>query len=361
MRFSRFFIFIGLIFVIALVLYIATVPQGREIVLTGVVSGNEVIVSPKIQGRIEKLHVDEGVGVHEGQLIAELDRAELEAQVAAAAANIRSLQAKIAQAKNTWAWTNDSTGAAENRAAAALTTSKAQLEEAKADLWRIELDQKRTVALYEGGVASVQDRDRGEAALRAARAHVKSLEEQVKAQEAELAVARANRKQLDVQQSELVSAEAQLEQARAAKVETETRLGYTRIVSPLGGIVSVRVARQGEVVQAGAPIVTIVDVDHLWVRAALEETYVDSIRFGDKLKVRVPSGQELEGTVFFKGVESDFATQRDVSRTKRDIKAFAIKVAIPNPERKLFAGMTADVLLPAPQKKSWFARERNWR
>ena len=56
--------------------------------------------------------------------------------------------------------------------------------------------------------------------------------------------------------------------------------------------------------------------------------------------------------MFFKGVENNFATQRDVSRTKRDIKTFAIKVAVANPGRRLVAGMTATVLLPAPKTKS---------
>ena len=62
--------------------------------------------------------------------------------------------------------------------------------------------------------------------------------------------------------------------------------------------------------------------------------------------------------MIFKGVENDFATQRDVSRTKRDIKTFAIKVSVPNPERRLFTGMTATVLLPQPEKKNWFERLR---
>ncbi len=100
----------------------------------------------------------------------------------------------------------------------------------------------------------------------------------------------------------------------------------------------------------------IVDVDHLWVHADVEESYIDSIEFGQKLRIKLPSGDMLEGPVFFKGVENDFATQRDVSRTKRDIKTFAIKVSIPNPGRRLFTGMTATVLLPPPARKSWFAR-----
>ena len=357
MSISRFFVFLGAVFLIAVVVYVATVPREKEIPLTGIVIGNEVIVSPKISGRIEQLLVNEGSEVKQGQLLAVLDRAELAAQRDFYAANIRSLEAKVNQVQNTWGWTNDQTEASLNRAAASLTVARAQLEEARADLWRNELDYKRAAGLFEGGVASAQDRDRAEAAYRSSRAHVKSLEDQVKAQEAEVAVARANRKQLAVQQSDLASTRAQLEQARASKAESETRLGYTQIYAPLGGIVSVRVARQGEVVQAGGPIITIIDIDHLWVHADVEESYIDSIQFGDKLKVRLPSGEVLEGTVFFKGVESDFATQRDVSRTKRDIKTFAIKVAVPNSGRRLFAGMTATVLLPPPaKKKSWFAR-----
>lgn len=357
MTISRFFMFLGVVFLIALVVYVVTVPQNKEIPLTGVVTGNEVIVSPKISGRIERLLVDEGSEVQPGQLIAVLDRAELEAERDFYAANIRSLQAKVSQVQNTWGWTNDQTEAALNRSSATLTATRAQLDQARAELWRDELDYKRAAGLFAGGVASAQDRDRAEAAYRASLAKAKSLEDQVKAQEADVAVARANRKQLAVQQSDLASTQAQLEQARASKAEAETRLGYTEIFAPLGGIVSVRVARQGEVVQAGGPILTIIDIDHLWVRADVEESYVDSIQFGQRLKVRLPSGEMLEGTVFFKRVESDFATQRDVSRTKRDIKTFAIKAAVPNPGRRLFAGMTATVLLPPPaKKKSWFAR-----
>ena len=357
MTISRFFVFIGFIFVIALVLYLATTPKSSDILLTGVVTGKEVIVSAKITGRIERLTVDEGSEVKQGDLIAELDRGELEAQRNFYDANIRSLEARVGQVKNTWAMTNEQTGASLQRAVAALNVARAQLDQARADLAQSELDYKRAAGLFEGGVASAQDRDRAESTLKATLARVKSLEDQVKAQEADLGVARANRKQLDVTQSDLAATRAQLEQARASKAEAETRLSYTRVYAPLSGIVSVRVTRQGEVVQPGAPIVTIIDVDHLWVQAGVEESLVDSIQFGQKLKVRLPSGNMIEGSVFFKGVESDFATQRDVSRTKRDIKTFAIKVAVPNEGRRLFAGMTAEVLLPPPAKKTgWFAR-----
>jgi HlyD family secretion protein len=118
----------------------------------------------------------------------------------------------------------------------------------------------------------------------------------------------------------------------------------------------VRVAKQGEVVAQGSPIVVVVDMDHLWVPADVEESYIDSVQFGQAMRVRLPSGNIIQGKVFFKGVENDFATQRDVSRTKRDIKTFEIKVAVPNDQRRLFTGMTATLLLPPAEKKGWFAR-----
>ena len=78
---------------------------------------------------------------------------------------------------------------------------------------------------------------------------------------------------------------------------------------------------------------------------SVEETYVDRVRIGDGLTVRLPSGAEREGTVFHRGVDAGFATQRDVSRTKRDIRTFEIRLRVDNRDRALAVGMTAYVLL----------------
>ncbi len=353
---AKFFRLVAIVFVIALIVYYVTVPRSKDIPLIGVVNGNEVIVSPQITGRIIQLNVDEGSEVKKGDLIAQLDPKELEAGLEAARANVLTLESSVREAQHNYSWTTDQTGAYLDQAGATVTTTNAQLDQARAELWRNQTDLERIQKLFEKGEVSAQDRDHAEASVRMSRANVQALEQSVKAQQAALAVAQANRKQVDVRKSALASTIAQLEQARAARAQTATQLGYTRVYAPIDGIVSVRVAKQGEVVQAGSPIVVVVDVDHLWVRAEVEETYIDSIQFGQKMRVQLPSGDTLEGPVFFKGVENDFATQRDVSRTKRDIKTFAIKVAVPNPQRRLFTGMTATVLLPQPQQKSWFAR-----
>ena len=361
MKVSRFFTFVGVLFVIALLLYIFTTPHANEIPLTGIVMGNEVVVSPQIAGHMIHLAVNEGSEVHKDELIAQLDPAALRSTLESAESNVKMLEAKVASAERTYTWTDQQTAAAVTQAQATLTSIRAQLQQAQANLWRDQLNFKRAQGLFEGGVIAAQDRDTADAAYRSSDATVKSFEDQVRAAEAALAVSEANRKQVGIQQSELTATRAQLAQSRHDRDTAQVQLGYTDIYAPESGIVSVRAALQGEVLQPGAPIVTILDVDHLWVQADVEESYIDAVQFGQKMKVRFPSGDEIEGTVTFKGVENGFATQRDVSRTKRDITTFSIKVAIPNPQRRLFSGMTAYVLLPPLRSRlGWWGRLGEW-
>ena len=104
-------------------------------------------------------------------------------------------------------------------------------------------------------------------------------------------------------------------------------------------MIAVLAARQGEVVNIGQAIVSLINPDDLWVRADVEETYIDRIRLGDRMTVRLPSGVERVGTVFYRGVDADYATQRDVSRTKRDIKTFEVRLRVGNSDRRLWPGL----------------------
>jgi multidrug resistance efflux pump len=151
---------------------------------------------------------------------------------------------------------------------------------------------------------------------------------------------------VSVRQSQVQSSQQQQQAANAQRTKAEVRLGYAEVRAPLAGIVDVRAVRVGEVVTPGQPIVTLINPDDLWVRADVEETYIDRIRIGDKMTIRLPSGDTREGTVFYRGVDAGFATQRDVSRTKRDIKTFEVRLRADNRDRRLAVGMTAYVLLP---------------
>jgi multidrug resistance efflux pump len=142
------------------------------------------------------------------------------------------------------------------------------------------------------------------------------------------------------------SAAGQWQSARAQADEAAARLAYCRITAPISGKVGVWAARQGEVVNPGNPIVTIVDLTQTWVYAALPETLADTLMLGDHLDVRMPGGSRVQGRVIAKLAAGDFATQRDVDRIKRDIKTVQVKLWIPNPGERYVPGMTAEVLVP---------------
>jgi HlyD family secretion protein len=335
-----------IILVIGVVYYFVTTGSSKGLTLIGTVDANQVIVSARVQGRIEKLLVDEGTDVRAGDPIAVLDSQELTAEKQAAEATLASLRSKLAQSQSMMQSTSGTTTSAVANAQAMVQSTTAQLAEAQANLERQRLDTKRAIDLADQGVASAQSRDLAVASLKQAQAQVDSLQKQVDAAQAQFKSAQAATHQANAAQSDVAAARAQAQSANSQIAQIEARLGYTRVYAPVTGTVSVRAAREGEVVSPGQPIVTIVDYSDTWVRAAMPETYNDRVAVGDTLPIILPSGDRTTGKVIFKAVEADFATQRDVSRRKRDIKTIGLKLKVDNPQRKLVPGLTADVILP---------------
>ncbi|MGA9643603.1 MAG: efflux RND transporter periplasmic adaptor subunit [Terriglobales bacterium] len=344
---NKFLILLGVIIAISATYYFLSTPRGSDLVLVGTVDANQIVVSPQIQGRILKLLVDEGTQVKQGDLIAELDPSELDAEERAAAATIASLRSQVSANEYTQKSTKGSTTSDVANAQAQLQSSRAQLAQAEATLTRVESDSRRTIGLATAGVASEQEKVQAEMNLKAQQASVESLKEQVSAAQANLNAAVARTNQATAMTSTVASTRAQMENAVEQLKEAEVRLGYTKIYSPVTGTVLVRAAREGEVVNAGQAIVTVVDFSDTWVRAAIPETDADHIGLGDALTVRLPGGTEVPGKVFYKAAEADFATQRDVGRRKRDIRALVLKVRLDNPKGAYVPGMTAEVLVPA--------------
>jgi multidrug resistance efflux pump len=341
---NRFFVLLGVIFVISAIYYVLSADHSKDLVLIGTVDSNQVIVSAQVEGRIQKLLVDEGTPVKAGDLIAVLDPA-------AASATTTSLEHKVREMQHTAVSTTGSTRSDVDDARAKLSSAKAQLLQAQATLERTESDSRRIVELAKAGVTSDQERVQAETNLRAAQANAQALEDQVKAAEAQLTAAVARTQQANAAKSTVRATQADLKNAIAQRKQAEVRLGYTNVYAPVTGTVSVRAARQGEVINIGAPIVTIVDLSDTWVRAAIPETYADHVGYGDVLRVRLPGGTITSGKLFFKGVESDFATQRDVSRRKRDIRTIVLKIRLDNPKGAFIPGMTAEVLVSPAQMK----------
>ena len=317
-----------------------------DLVLLGTVDANQVIVSAQITGRIRRLPVAEGQDVQAGDLIAELDPGELEAAKSASDAQVRSLQAQISALRATAASTSGDTGNAVVSAQAARAAALATLAEASANRRNQEALTRRTLALAAQGILSAQERDTAAQALQAAEARERGAQEQAAAADAALQSARARTGQGQAALENVNASLGQWASAQAQAAGAGTRLGYTRILAPITGKVGLWAAREGEVVNPGSAIITLVDLRQTWVYAAVAETMADAVRIGDQLQVRMPGGALVPGQVIVKTAEGDFATQRDVSHRKRDIKTVRIKLRIDNPGERYVPGMTAEVLLP---------------
>ncbi|MHB8654579.1 MAG: HlyD family secretion protein [Terriglobia bacterium] len=332
--------------VIAGALYWGLRTPAGDLVLTGIVTTDEVIVSSQIAGRMGQLLVKEGDTVTQNELLAVIDPQELKATQEFYAQSEAGSNSQVKEAEAGVRFQELQTRDQIRQAQETLASIVAQEAEAAADLERTRLDYQRSQSLFKQGIVSAQVNDQARTAHEAAAAHLQALQKQADAQRAAVALAQSNAQQVAMRQSQLAASTHQLAAAGAQTQTAQVRLGYTEIRAPINGLVAERVALQGEVVSPSQPIVTLINPDNLWIRADVEETYIDRIRLGDTLMVRFPSGLERRGTVFFRGVDAGFATQRDVSRTKRDIKTFEIRLRVDNSDRRLSPGLTAFVTVP---------------
>jgi HlyD family secretion protein len=314
--------------------------------LTGVVTTDEVRVGAMTQGHLRDLMVGPGDTVKKGEMLARIEPEDAAADFSyyknTENASAAAVDESVAQIELLEMQTREQI----RQADANLAVSRAQATAGDANLEQARLERDRQQGMRERALNSQQSLDQARTAYEAARAAAESGHKQVDAAQAALALAKANGEEIAVRRASLETSRRQLAAAGAQTERAKVRLAYTEVTAPINGIVDVRAALAGEVVSPGATIVTLIDPDDLWIRADVEETYIEKIRIGDKVRVRTPSGRDRDCEVFFRGVDADYATQRDVSRTKRDIKTFEVRVRCDNSDRSLAVGMTAYVTVP---------------
>jgi multidrug resistance efflux pump len=316
------------------------------LVLTGIVTTNDTIVSAQLAGRIGQLLVKEGEVVKRGQLLAVIASDELRAESAYYGQAAEGAGSAVHENESAVKFEVRQTESQVQQTEAAVAAAEASERAGQADLERARLTFERTQGLLKAGVISAGEFDQARTEYDAQKARIASLGKQVESARAAVALARTNAEQVAMRRSRLAASRHESAAAIAQREKADVRLKYAEIRAPLDGIVNVRAAREGEVVAVAQPILTLVNADDLWVRVDIEESYIDRVRLGDRLTVRLPSGVERPGTVFYRGVDGGFATQRDVSRVKRDIRTFEVRLRLDNSDRRLAIGMTAYVLLP---------------
>lgn len=339
--------------------------------VSGTIEITDAEVAFKIPGRVAERLVSEGDEVEAGQLVARLEAADLEEEAALRRAEVEAAQAALAELEN---GTRAEDVAAANAAADAAKAKLAELvngsrpeeiEAARARVAAAEADETyeranldRAAALLAKDVIPPEEHDRARRAADAAAARLAEVKaalalvlagprkEAIDRARADAAAAAANaaRAVAGPRKETVEAARARLAQAKAALSLAETKLGYARIVSPLTGLVLTDEVEPGEYVSPGTPVVTVGDVETVWLRAFIPETELGRVKVGSRAKVTADTwpGRVYEGRVTFLSAESEF-TPKSVQTPEQRVKlVYRIKITIPNPDRELKPGMPAD-------------------
>jgi HlyD family secretion protein len=293
-----------------------------QLKLSGNIEAHESLVSFKVPGRIIDLPVDEGQTLKAGALIARLDSEDYRQQVAVDEANttVRHSQLDL--------------GLAGTRAQD-IEAARQNILDAQADLEQKKKDFARYDALYQKGEIAAQIRDQAATAVERAQAAVERLQQVYNelvegTRREELAVDRAN-----------------VHQAVENLAMSHIRLSYTVLRAPFGGVILVRQAELGEVVTAGTPIITLADLDHLWVRVYIPETDLGKVHWGQDVDVRTDTypGKSYHGQISFISSEAEFTPKSVQTEKERVTLVYRIKVDVENPNYELKPGMPADAYI----------------
>lgn len=306
---------------------------------TGVVEATEVNISTKIPGRIKWLCCNEGDSLKAGQKALELDDEELRAKVREGSAAVQGAVESVREARANL----------DN----AVTRSEAvryDLEAAEAELRRYDTlvkeagnDLDRANGLIKQGYITRKDMDSAETAYNAATASFESAAARKRSSEANLKNSLAS---IKAAKAGVSLASAGKDQLEARLKVLQVQLADTVVQSPLDGVVVYRAYETGEFVTPGTAIYTVDDMTNVWVRFDIEETELDRIRLGDRVEaapIGSPGGKSYSGSITEIREAGSFATQRDVTRGRSDIRTFTVKARMASPEGYLKPRMTVEV------------------
>ncbi len=300
-------------------------PAGAgEQVVSGNIEVTDAQLGFKTPGRVAARLVAEGDRVAAGQLVARLDDADQQQQVALRRAELAGAAAALAELE---------AGSRPEEIAAAAAT----LRSAEADRDRARLDFARQRELRARDAIADRELEASQAQLKVAEARAAEAAER-------LALLQKGPRSEDIDQGR-----ARADQARAALALAELQLADTRLTSPLTGVVLSHNIEPGEFVAAGTPIVTVADTAHVWVRGYVDQADLGRVHLGQKVAVRTDAfpGKTYAGTVGFIASEAEF-TPKTVQTPRERVKlVFRIKVDIANPNDELKPGMPADAIIPA--------------
>jgi HlyD family secretion protein len=358
--------------------------RGDDVIrVSGNIEAIEVAISFKIPGRVEKRFVDEGEPVHEGKPVAELETADLQADLALRRGELQAAEAALAElvAGSRPDEIAGSQAAMEKFEAnyqelkngsrpQEIAAAEADYHAAAADLDRFRNDLNRAKELQQKspGAITPEQYDLAYAAFRVGSdRYTQALKryEMIKEgpRQEDILQAKAAMEQARAQyrlvkegpRKEVIDqARAKVAQAKAAVQAAETRLSYAVVMSPLTGVVLSKNTEQGEYVAPGTPVVTVADIENVWLRAYVDERDIgkQAIVLGSEAEITTDADPQkvYKGRVSFISSEQEF-TPKSVQTSRERVKfVYRIKIDVKNPEKDLKPGMPADARIMKPNR-----------
>ncbi len=290
------------------------------LIVSGDIEAHESILSFKtVQSRIALLPFDEGATVKAGTVLARVDDADYRQQVVIAEAALDVQKRQLASAQQ------------------AVDAARHTVLSDMADLSEKQLDAGRAQTLWSQQASSTQARDLARTAQKqsaAALARDQSLE-------------RVAARNVDLAAANVKSAQAALDMSRIV-------LGYTVLRAPYNGVILVRQAELGESEVPGTPIVTMADLDHVWLRAYVNEPDIGKIRFGQRVTVTTDSypNKIYRGRISFIASQAEFTPKSVETHAERITLVYRVRIDLENPTHELVPGMPADARIALVQDAS---------
>lgn len=296
--------------------------------IAGNIEAHESVVSFKVPGRIVDLPVQEGQYVNKGDVLARLDDDDYRQQVSVDEATVRTREAELKLAL---------AGSRKQEIQAA----KQSLIDAESDLQLKRAEFRRRESLLREQAVSQEDVDSAETLMKRAEATYRRIKENY-----DQIVEGTRKEEIAVRRANLQLAQENLEKSRV-------NLSYTVLSAPVPGVLLVRQAELGEVASPGTPVVTIADVDHLWMRGYINETDLGRVRWDQPATVRTDTypDKEYHGRVSFIASQAEFTPKSVETYKERVTLVYRVKIDLENPNHELKPGMPAEAAIELPPKQ----------
>ena len=300
----------------------------NEIALSGNIEAHESLLSFKVPGRVIELPIEEGQQVKQNDLLARLEDSDIKQKVRIDEASVAVRQSNL---DLTMAGTRDQE----------IKALQQTVIDAQADLALKKADSDRAQQLFSKDELSAQDRDHAATALKRADATLSAAQQ------------RLNEAEEGARKEDIAIARANLNQARANLGLSRINAGYATLRASSSGVITVRQAELGEVVAPGSPVVSIADLDHIWLRSYVAETDLGRIHWGQAATVTTDTypGKQYQGRISFIAPNAEFTPKSVQTYKERVTLVYRIKIDIENSNHELKPGMPADAhiqLAPTP-------------